>query len=114
MSRDLLLLLEPGFTRPDHPAEQRFVCPHSTLLEGLLATQPALANRIEVRRLPFPRPRNAVIELVGADNQGLPLLVLAADSPVPPQAAQHQGRYFLQDARQIATYLAEQHAAYHL
>ncbi|BBF85681.1 hypothetical protein DLM_2065 [Aquitalea magnusonii] len=114
MSRDTLFLLEPGFTRPDHPADQRFVCPHSNLLEGLLAVQPALAERIEIRRLPFPRPRQPVIALLGEENQSLPVLILDPASPLPADAKQHAGRHFLQDARQIAAYLAQQHGAYHL
>ncbi|WP_199054639.1 DUF3088 domain-containing protein [Aquitalea sp. ASV15] len=114
MSRDTLFLLEPGFTRPDHPADQRFVCPHSTLLEGLLAVQAALAERIAIRRLPFPRPRQPVVELLGEENQSLPVLVLDPASPLPAGAREHAGRHFLQDARQIADYLAQQYGAYRL
>ncbi len=114
MSRDTLFLLEPGFTRPDHPADQRFVCPHSNLLEGLLAVQPALSERIEIRRLPFPRPRQPVIDLLGEENQSLPVLILDPASPLPAGARQYGGRHFLQDARQIADYLAQHHAAYRL
>jgi hypothetical protein len=114
MSRDTLFLLEPGFTRSDHPAWQRFACPHSTLLEGLLAMQPALAERIEIHRLPFPRPRQPVVALLGEENQSLPVLILDPASPLPANTKQHLGRHYLQDARQIADYLAVQHAAYRL
>ncbi|MFM0362321.1 DUF3088 family protein [Paraburkholderia sediminicola] len=42
MTRDLLLLLEPGFTDPAHPGD-RFVCPHGVALEfRQLASSPAL------------------------------------------------------------------------
>jgi len=114
MSRDTLFLLEAGFSRPDHPADQRFVCPHSNLLEGLLAVQPALAERIEIQHLPFPRPRQPVIELLGEENQSLPVLILDPASPVPEGAKQYGGHHYLQDARQIADYLAAQHGAYRL
>jgi len=40
MSRDLLLLLEPGFTDPKYPGE-RFICPHGAPIEGLLASDPS-------------------------------------------------------------------------
>ncbi len=43
MSRDLLLLLEPGFTDPAHPGE-RFVCPYGIPIEGLLAAAPDRAR----------------------------------------------------------------------
>jgi len=114
MSRDILLLLQPGFPRPDRPADQTFVCPHSNLLEGLLASQPELAERIEIRRIAFPRPRQEVITLIGEENQSLPALLLAEDSPVPEQAKQHGNRHFLQDSALIAAYLADHHGAHRL
>ncbi|MGQ7840348.1 DUF3088 family protein, partial [Burkholderia pseudomallei] len=52
MSRDLLLLLEPGFTDPRHPGE-RFVCPGSVPIEGLLASDPSKQPRLDIRRLPL-------------------------------------------------------------
>ena len=36
MSKDTLLLLEPGFTDPAYPGE-RFICPDCNPIEGLLA-----------------------------------------------------------------------------
>ena len=58
MSRDVLFLLEPGFADPKHPG-QRFVCPHGLSIEGLLASAPEHAGRIDVKRVGFERPRHA-------------------------------------------------------
>lgn len=43
MSRDLLLLLEYGFTDPAHPG-QRFICPDCAPIDGLLAQRHGFAR----------------------------------------------------------------------
>ncbi|MFH6785536.1 MULTISPECIES: DUF3088 domain-containing protein [Methylobacterium] len=78
--RDHLYLLAPDFTDPAYPG-RRFYCWHCALMEGVLAGFPALGERLEVSRLPWPRPRQALVERVGEGNQSLPLLVLAPDAP---------------------------------
>src|ERR1700729_444956 len=60
VSQDLLLLLEPGFTDPKYPGE-RFICPDGAPIEGLLASDPSKTTRLDVHRLPFARPREAVV-----------------------------------------------------
>ena len=85
MSRDVLFLLEPGFADPKHPG-QRFVCPHGLSIEGLLASAPDRASRIDVKRVGFERPRHAVIDALDDAHQGLPVLVLGRDQPAPDDA----------------------------
>jgi hypothetical protein len=114
MSQNLLLLLSPGFQRPDHPADARFVCPQCNIIEGLLAAQPALSEQLQIRRVDFPRPRAEVVALVGEENQGLPLLALAADSPRPDGVRYAGSQAFLQGADAIAAYLAQHYGAYRL
>src|SRR5690349_1059109 len=80
MSRDLLLLLEPGFTDPRYPGE-RFICPDGAPIEGLLASDPARVARLDVRRVPFERPRETVVEALDEAHQGLPVLVLGDEQP---------------------------------
>jgi DUF3088 family protein len=72
-----LFLLKPDFEDPAYPG-QRFFCWQCALLEGVLASFPSLQTKIDVMRIPWPRPRRAVIEIVGEANQSLPLLVLAS------------------------------------
>ncbi|WP_175849146.1 DUF3088 domain-containing protein [Burkholderia cenocepacia] len=108
MSRDVLFLLEPGFADPKHPG-QRFVCPHGLPIEGLLASAPELAARLDVKRVGFERPRPAVIDALDDAHQGLPVLVLGRDQPAPDDAQTLGDVRFVTDARRILELLAERH-----
>ncbi|AYQ43603.1 MULTISPECIES: DUF3088 domain-containing protein [Burkholderia cepacia complex] len=108
MSRDVLFLLEPGFADPKHPG-QRFVCPHGLSIEGLLASAPDRAGRIDVKRVGFERPRHAVIDALDDAHQGLPVLVLGRDQPAPDDAQTLGDVRFVTDARRILELLAERH-----
>ncbi|MBB5404696.1 hypothetical protein OKW50_006758 [Paraburkholderia youngii] len=108
MSRDLLILLEAGFTDPHHPGE-RFICPHGAPIEGLLASDPARVGRLDVLRVPFERPRKAVIEVLDEAHQGLPALVFGDDQPAPADADSLGERRFVTDPRRILDLLAERH-----
>jgi hypothetical protein len=108
MKRDRLLLLQQGFEAPDHPGK-RFFCWHCALLDGLLATFPELAQRIDVERLAWPRPRQRVISLVGEENQSLPLLILADGETSPHLTGVHQGRAFISDKDKILAALTDRH-----
>ncbi|MCA8093744.1 DUF3088 domain-containing protein [Burkholderia anthina] len=108
MSRDVLFLLEPGFSDPKYPGE-RFVCPHGLSIEGLLASDPARAGRVDVRRVGFERPRHAVIDALDDAHQGLPVLVLGSDQPAPDDAGTLGDVRFVNDARRIVELLVERH-----
>ncbi len=107
MSRDKLFLLEPGFEDPKFPG-QRFVCPHGVQIEGLLAGFPELARNLDVERVPFPRPRRNVAELLGEENQSLPALVFG-NGPIPEDAERHGDVAFVKPTRRILDLLAERH-----
>jgi Protein of unknown function (DUF3088) len=49
MNRDRLFLLRPGFTDPAYPGRS-FYCWHCALIEGVLASFPDLAERLDVAR----------------------------------------------------------------
>lgn len=108
MKRDLLLLLRPGFDDPAYPG-RRFYCWHCALIEGVLASFPALAEQLDVERIAWPRPREAAIALVGEPNQSLPLLVLADGATSPHQTGSHHGRAFVADKDAILAALSERH-----
>lgn len=108
MSRDLLILLEPGFTDPAHPGE-RFICPHGAPIEGLLASDPERVARLDVQRVAFSRPRPAVIAVLDEAHQGLPVLVLGDEHPLPADAKALGERYFINDTNRILALLAERH-----
>lgn len=107
MSRDKLILLEPGFEDPRYPG-QRFVCPHGIQIEGLLAGSPELAERLDIERVPFPRPRREVIALLGEENQSLPVLVFG-EGPVPDDAERRGEVAFIKPTRRILDLLADRH-----
>src|SRR5688572_24102301 len=89
-TRDRLLLLKPGFEDPAFPG-QRFYCWHCALLEGVLASFPELAARLDVERIDWARPRAAVVTVLGFENQTLPVLLLADDGATAPGARAHAG-----------------------
>jgi len=107
-SQDLLLLLEPGFTDPKYPGE-RFICPDGAPVEGLLASDPSKTSRLDIHRLPFARPREAVVAALDEDHQSLPVLILGDEHPVPADAQRLGDRRFVTDTRRILDLLAERH-----
>lgn len=108
MTRDRLLLLRPDFADPAYPG-RHFYCWHCALIEGVLASFPTLAERLDVERVAWPKPRQAVIPLVGEENQSLPLLVLAIGATSPHQTGSYQGRAFIADKDAILAALSERH-----
>lgn len=108
--RDLLILIAPGFEDPAHPG-RRFFCPDCNQVEGVLASDPTLAEKIEVRRVPFARPRAEVVALLGEENQGLPVLILGDALPPPADARTHGALAFVTDTRRILELIAERHAS---
>ena len=107
-SRDTLYLLRPGFEDPAYPG-QSFYCWHCALLEGILVSFPDLAKRLDVERVAWPRPRRAVIEAAGEENQSLPLLVLAPGDSSAHQTGDHRGRALVADKDAILRVLSERH-----
>jgi hypothetical protein len=108
MARDTLFLLRPDFEDPAYPG-RRFYCWHCALIEGVLASFPKLTAQIDVERVAWPRPREAVIALVGEQNQLLPLLVLAPGTTSARQTGTYRGRTFIADKDGILAALSERH-----
>ena len=108
MSQDLLLLLEPGFIDPKYPGE-RFICPDGAPIEGLLASDPSKTGGLDIHRLPFARPREAVVAALDEDHQSLPVLILGDEHPVPADAQTLGDKRFVTDTRRILDLLAERH-----
>ncbi|MGK9167198.1 DUF3088 domain-containing protein [Inquilinus limosus] len=108
MTRDRLFLLRPGFQDPAYPG-QVFYCWHCALLEGVLASFPDLAAQLDVERVPWPRPREAVVAVVGEQNQSLPLLVLGEGSPADAEADSHGAVRFIAGKDRILAALSRRH-----
>lgn len=108
MTRDRLFLLRPGFTDPAYPG-QAFYCWHCALMEGVLASFPELAVRLDVERIAWRRPRATVVALVGEQNQSVPLLVLGEGSPDDVEADSHGGVRFIAGKDRILAALSRRH-----
>ncbi|NVD40490.1 DUF3088 domain-containing protein [Ensifer sp. HO-A22] len=108
MVKDKLFLIQPGFKDPAYPGQQ-FYCWHCALIEGVLASFPDLAKRIDVERIAWPRPRLPVIAFVGEENQSLPLLVLADGNTSEHQTGVFQGRAFVSEKDKLLAALSERH-----
>jgi len=108
MSKDILFILKPGFY---DGAEGPYYCPDSAAVEGFLKFVPEVEKEIDIRRIDFPRPRKGIVELLGEDNQGSPVLVLDASSDAPAEAQEsaETGRAFITDPKEIGDFLARKY-----
>ena len=104
--KDQLYLLKPGFM--DQGAGP-FFCPGCAMVEGMLSFYPILREKIEVHYIDFPRPRQELVSLIGADNQSAPRLILGDNNGVLPAGvniASANGRKFVAGDIDICKYLA--------
>ena len=106
MAKDKLYLITPGFTDPNKPGTQ-FVCPFCNQIEGLIKSFPELAEKVDIERVGFLRPRRPVIDAIGEANQSLPVIVFG-DNP-PGDAKDHLGASFVNDTSRILELLSERH-----
>lgn len=107
--KDQLFVLAPGFfDGNDGP----LYCSDAIAIEGLLSFFPGLRQKIDVHYIDAPRPRHAIIELLGEENQSSPVLVLSEDR-VPLDngvALQSYGQTkFINSPDQIRQYLSSQY-----
>lgn len=104
--RPQLFLLSPDFEDAAYP-EQRFFCRHSALVEGVVASFPALEGLLDIHRIGFKRPRAEVVSLVGEANQALPLLILPLGEASGQASGEAGGRQFVAGAEPIIAALVE-------
>ena len=107
--KDQLYLLRPGF---HNAGVGPLYCGDSLPVEGLLSFFPQLRTLIDVHYLEFPRPRSVLVSALGEQNQGIPVLILAAerkivDADLTPREA--NGKRFFADEKSIRRYLSAQH-----
>lgn len=115
MTQDRLFLIQPGFVRPNRDPSQRFVCPDCNVIEGLLASDPQRAARsLKVIRVPFERPRQQVVALIGLAHQELPTLILGKGSVPPADAKVFDDTYFLDTLESITRWLTQRHGFFSL
>lgn len=105
LKRDTLFIIKAPFE--DVTLGGTWFCTACATMEGALLANPHWGARIDVKRMPFPRPRRDIIALVGEENQSMPVLVLADSSSAPAEAKRSaEGRAFLDEPKEITRYLA--------
>ena len=105
--RDALFIIRAPFE--DAGLGGTWFCRDCAMMEGALLANPQWTRAIDVRRLPFPRPRQDIISLIGEGNQGMPVLVLGDIATAPGEAHVFEGRAFINDPKAILSYLATTH-----
>jgi hypothetical protein len=102
--KDILFILKAPFVDGGFD----WYCNDCMTLEGALVVNPHWADKVDVRRVDYERPRRDVIALVGEERQGLPMLVM--DKARAPGDAEIIGDYaILQDVRAIGRALTSRH-----
>ncbi|MCB2112537.1 MAG: DUF3088 domain-containing protein [Parvularculaceae bacterium] len=109
MLRDKLFLLNKDFEDPAYPGEV-FYCWDCVSVEGLLKLYPSLETSLDIVRVDWKRPRPAIIELIGEENQNSPVLVFADDAPSDLADGEYKGRRFANTIPSIRKALAARHA----
>jgi hypothetical protein len=107
--KDQLYLLKPGFK---NAGLGPLYCSDSTPIEGMLSFFPKLREVIDVHYLEFPRPRAALVSLLGEHHQSLPVLVLAEGRKVKDKNMKPvtiEGHRVFADERSIRSYLSAQY-----
>ena len=107
--KDQLYLLRPGFM---NAGVGPLYCGDSLPVEGLLSFFPQLRMLLDVHYLEFPRPRAVLVESLGSEHQGIPVLVLAKDRKIADEdltPMQANGKRFFPDERTIRRYLSAQY-----
>lgn len=100
MKRDKLFILKTNFEDPAYP-ERRFYCWHCVLMEGLLASFPDMAAKLDVERIDWAHPRAALVDLLGLESQNVPILLLADDAPDELVTGRHGSYRFIDNKDDI-------------
>jgi Protein of unknown function (DUF3088) len=105
---DKLFLLNPGFLDSSiEPDGQLYFCPYCAMIGGMLSYYPDLRDQLEIHYLDFQRPRKMIIELLGGENQGCPLLIADESSEIDFIPFNRYGNYrFINNVKNIAQFLS--------
>ncbi|HLS27111.1 MAG TPA: DUF3088 family protein [Opitutales bacterium] len=105
MTKDQLYLLPIDF----EDQGKTYYCPGCVELLGVLESYPQLKEKVEIHYVDFPRPRPKLVEKIGEENQGAPVLILAkkpSNLPTHLKIEEANGFSFVADAREIGEYWA--------
>lgn len=106
MEKHTLYMLNP-WTEDDE--QVYYYCPDCAVVEGFFFYAPKVKKEIDVVSIDFQRPRKAVVDCLGQENQECPVLVLNEDV-LPPDYAKKSfstGKPFIDDPKKICTFLSD-------
>ncbi|MBG1249252.1 DUF3088 domain-containing protein [Burkholderia pseudomallei] len=111
--KDKRFILRPGFY---DGAQGPFYRGDSVAVEGLLSCFAPLRDAVDVEYIDAPRPRHALVALIGEAHQSAPVIVLGAGrTPKAPSIAvrEHDGTRFIDSPADIRRYLSSQYGVAH-
>ena len=71
-----LFLLTPNFPDKKLSESDLYFCPDCAMIEGVLKYYPKIKEKIEIIYVEFETPRQEIINLVGKNYQGCPILII--------------------------------------
>jgi glutaredoxin len=72
-----LFLLKHDFTDSNlDKVEKKYFCPYCAMIEGILNYYPHIKESIEIQYVDFKKPRKAIVDLIGEENQSCPVLII--------------------------------------
>jgi len=102
--KDKLYVMKPGFV---NAGLGPFYCGDSVSVEGMLGFFPELREKVDVIYIDFPRPRQTLIDMLGEENQSVPVLILDDGTKVDFKGINTaNGRSFIADEKDIRKYLS--------
>jgi glutaredoxin len=106
-----LFLIKADFTDPQADSEgKRYFCPYCATVEGVLSYYPELKEKLDIQYVDFKRPRPAIIDLIGEENQSCPVLIIdEGNEPVSEniKLKAANGKLFINETDDLFKYLSE-------
>lgn len=102
--KDILFLLPADLASDDGP----WYCRECAEVRGVLAYYPRLLEVLDIREVAHPKPRAAIVELIGEAHQNAPTLVIGGEHELPAWVPMKKanGWRFVDNAKGIGQYLA--------
>ena len=107
--KDQLFILKPGYFKDDRGP---LFCCDAAPIEGQLSFYPQLRQWIDVIYIDAQRPRRALVERLGQDNQESPVLLIAPGHALKDSRVAYQtygAQRFINDPTEISKYLSTQY-----
>ena len=71
-----LFLLSPNLPDKKLSENSLYFCPDCAMVEGVLKYYPGIKEEIDITYVDFERPRQPIVDLVGPNFQGCPILII--------------------------------------